>query len=318
MEQHSLDPLSTVIIGVLAVASVGVWFALANRLQRGPILAYEPRRPVPWHVVWILLTLLFVGASLSTGLSGDLGTHHAKSSEDAVFKENAQGAALEFSFVIAFLAVVVSVSQASAQDIGLPRGGRELLRDVRIGTVTWLAALAPVYGMQVLLVSVWDQPEGNPLIRIVEEHASPRLFVLAFVTAVVVAPICEELLFRLLLQGWLEKWEDARLGWRTPPAPPEPTATSSPETEAVAPTQPPQFGVAGLPYGWLPILVSSVLFALAHVGYGPDPIALFILAMMLGYVYQRTHRIVPSIVTHALFNATSLFLLWRVMSAGAQ
>ena len=72
----------------------------------------------------------------------------------------------------------------------------------------------------------------------------------------------------------------------------------------------------GLPFGWLPIVVSSLLFALAHFGYGPDPIPLFLLALILGYVYQRTHRIVPSIVTHALFNGMSLFALWRVMSAG--
>ena len=26
--------------------------------------------------------------------------------------------------------------------------------------------------------------------------------------------VCEEITFRLLLQGWLEKWEDQRLGWR--------------------------------------------------------------------------------------------------------
>ena len=64
-----------------------------------------------------------------------------------------------------------------------------------------------------------------------------------------------------------------------------------------------------MPYGWLPIGVSSLLFALAHVGYGPDPVPLFSLALILGYVYQRTHRIVPSMVTHASFNGMSLFAL---------
>jgi hypothetical protein len=72
-----------------------------------------------------------------------------------------------------------------------------------------------------------------------------------------------------------------------------------------------------LPYGWLPIALSSLLFGLAHIGYGPEPVPLFLLALILGYVYQRTHRIVPCMVTHALFNGTSLVALWRVMSAGA-
>jgi membrane protease YdiL (CAAX protease family) len=39
--------------------------------------------------------------------------------------------------------------------------------------------------------------------------------------------------------------------------------------------------------------------------------------MVLGYVYQRTHRLLPSIVCHALFNAFSLYVLWLALTAGA-
>jgi membrane protease YdiL (CAAX protease family) len=78
----------------------------------------------------------------------------------------------------------------------------------------------------------------------------------------------------------------------------------------------PIHGLFGLPHGWVPILVSSLLFALAHFGIGPDPIPLFLLALVLGYVYQRTHRIVPCMVTHALFNSLTLIALWRMLSTG--
>ena len=66
---------------------------------------------------------------------------------------------------------------------------------------------------------------------------------------------------------------------------------------------PPKRSLAGLPYGSLPIALSSVLFALAHVGQGASPISLFFLAIGLGFLYQRTHRIVPCIIAHMLFNA---------------
>jgi len=186
-----------------------------------------------------------------------------------------------------------------------------------LGVVGWLAALAPVYGMQLMLILVFGQSEGHPIIKMVEENASPTLFALAFAAAVVVAPFCEELLFRLVLQGWLEKWEDDELGWRTPPVAETETVD---ETAPVVPVptpvmKPPQTGLYGLPHGWLPIGVSSLLFALAHLGWGPDPVALFLLALILGYVYQRTHRILPSMVIHALFNGMTLFMLWRVTSA---
>jgi membrane protease YdiL (CAAX protease family) len=61
---------------------------------------------------------------------------------------------------------------------------------------------------------------------------------------------------------------------------------------------------------WWPILLSSALFALMHWGQGLAPIPLFFFAVVLGYVYQRTHRLWPSLVAHALLNAGSLALLW--------
>ena len=42
----------------------------------------------------------------------------------------------------------------------------------------------------------------------------------------------------------------------------------------------------------------------------PDPVPLFFFALMLGTIYYRTHRILPTIVTHAAFNATTLLVLW--------
>jgi membrane protease YdiL (CAAX protease family) len=78
-------------------------------------------------------------------------------------------------------------------------------------------------------------------------------------------------------------------------------------------SEPPRRGIAGLPYGWFPILISSIAFGLAHFGYGPEPVPLFLLALVLGHLYQRTHRIIPGIVAHALFNLFSMIILWRVL-----
>jgi membrane protease YdiL (CAAX protease family) len=78
------------------------------------------------------------------------------------------------------------------------------------------------------------------------------------------------------------------------------------------------FERAAVAGGWSPILISGTLFALAHLGHGVAPASLLPLGMALGYVYQRTHRIVPSMVCHALFNAFSLLMLWLALAAGTQ
>ena len=45
----------------------------------------------------------------------------------------------------------------------------------------------------------------------------------------------------------------------------------------------------------------------------PDPVALFILALFLGYVYQRTHRIIAPVFVHACVNALSMIQLWLLV-----
>jgi membrane protease YdiL (CAAX protease family) len=57
---------------------------------------------------------------------------------------------------------------------------------------------------------------------------------------------------------------------------------------------------------WLAIGISSLFFALAHFGQGPAPISLFVLALGLGYLYQRTHRVLPGMVVHFLVNLTAV------------
>jgi membrane protease YdiL (CAAX protease family) len=327
------DPVLGSVIIVLGIASVGVWFALADRLKSGPILKYEPRRPVPWHGAWTLLPIALVVLTIAAAIFAGGSADETAARPRETIERIAVGSVQQTALVIAFLAVLIVASGANRTDLGLPNDAVELVRDIRIGIIAWLAALAPVYATQITLLVIFGPAEGHPLLKMVEQQSDPTLFILAFMAAVVVAPICEELLFRLVLQGWLEKWEDKQLGWRLLPALPSsmPELSSAdvdgiipvsevepgdPVAAETAPSDPPEFGIAGLPFGWTPILISSLLFALAHFGYGPDPIPLFLLAMILGYVYQRTHRIVPSIVTHALFNGMSLFALWRVMTAG--
>jgi len=52
------------------------------------------------------------------------------------------------------------------------------------------------------------------------------------------------------------------------------------------------------------------LFQSARIDLAPDPIPLFLLALVFGVLYHRTHRIVPSLVLHMAFNATSIILIF--------
>lgn len=60
-----------------------------------------------------------------------------------------------------------------------------------------------------------------------------------------------------------------------------------------------------------PVAVSAAIFALMHLRaeLDPDPIPLFVLALALGYLYQRTHSLVPGIIVHFLLNGCSMCIL---------
>jgi membrane protease YdiL (CAAX protease family) len=217
----------------------------------------------------------------------------------------------------------------------------EFKRDAVAGAVACLAALAPVFivqGALLYLLMPESESSGNPIIKMMQSApANMGLFLVSAAVVAIVAPISEEIVFRVLLQGWLERWEDSRLGWREQQVTPvadvvqasmnDDARMTSEQTNESADSSfvirhssfvaaPPRRGVFGLPYGTFPIGTSAVLFGLAHFGYGPEPVAISLLGLVLGYLYQRTHRVVPSIVAHGLFNAFSVFVLWRMKFHG--
>lgn len=157
------------------------------------------------------------------------------------------------------------------------------LTDVALGVGAFVVAAFPVFKLQELLTH-WFQYE-HPMIDALLEHRNLDTLIQVTFGAVIMAPLVEELFFRRLVQGLLE-WLELR------------NDRSSEDT--------PNW----FPRGILPILASSTLFALAHLGQGPAPAPLFVFALLLGYLHLQTHRIVPSIVAHACLNAFSLALVW--------
>jgi membrane protease YdiL (CAAX protease family) len=350
MAQAPADPVLNAFVGTVLLLSLATWGHLIVARARGPWLPYEPRRPVPWGpgaaVLAILFTILALASAGYTLVAGpappEPRPHDATKTAERLIL-----ALVPQILVIALVFTMVVISSgATRRDLGLPTNWRQLRRDILIGIIACLAALLPVYLIQAGLMHLFDlqnEQSGHELVKMVM-GGEPSLLVLALagVAAVVVAPFCEEITFRLLLQGWLEKWEGEALGGRdraelvtalSPEAEGVPSddesrttngeiammpndlassATSAPDQPSFG-AEPPRRGLVGLPYGSVPIFVSSAFFGLAHIGYGPEPIPIFFLALTLGYVYQRTHRIWPCMVTHALFNGFTMVVLWRLV-----
>lgn len=325
------------LVSLLALASLATlaWIA-SQRVAGRQLLPYEPRRPVPWSFIIVALALAPALLSIAGAAVGPPPAERPPTTAPAEPPPSITVADLwQFAVLYIFLAllcyiVLAVVFRADRRDLGLPASGSELLGDIRAGAVAYLAALLPVYSIQLFLLSLLEGTDQHPILIELEANRSTAMIVAAGLGAVIGAPLFEETAFRLIFQGWLEKHEE-------PPRHVERELHEEPVSAAFAPATPsrpsaetelaasidaaaePAFESSTIPFAvydperpcnWAPILVSSALFALAHIGQGVAPFSLFPLALVLGYLYQRTHRIVPSIVCHAMFNATTLLAVW--------
>jgi membrane protease YdiL (CAAX protease family) len=108
--------------------------------------------------------------------------------------------------------------------------------------------------------------QAHEELELVRSYSQLPVRMLIIVTAVVVVPVFEEMLFRGLFQTMLRS-------------------------------------ISAKP--WLSIVISSTLFSLSHVNAGHWP-ALFVLSLCMGYAYEKSGSLLRPIFIHSLFNAISI------------
>jgi membrane protease YdiL (CAAX protease family) len=197
--------------------------------------------------------------------------------------------------VLVALGIVMAWSRADWTDVGLTL--RRFFADVRLGATAFVLVVPPILLLQAALAQIW--PSNHPLMKGLT-GGSPGLLLWSILAAVVTAPVVEELFFRGLLQGWLERLAtlQERLKSAAMTDVSESVAAGTSDAVESPPPRP----------SWNPVVTTSLLFAVAHIGYGPDPIPIFFLGMTLGYLYRQTHRLWPGIVLHFLLNAFSTIM----------
>ncbi len=334
------EQLALIAIATAAfVASGVIWAVVASRLHRGDaIVPLEPRRPVPWSLVDLVLVLMAQVLFTTLGRILLREGWQIELPEDFRQLDPANLAAVQLATIAATSATLIFAialvrlrTGATASDLGirLRRGGY----DARLGAVAFVAFAAPIYALQAALVHFF--PTQHPLIDLLQSHPNSWTFVVVAVSVSIVAPLSEEFVLRVLFQGWLERvvaatWPGAfptLIADSKEPSAGEPSAGDEQPVHAVVENAGSTDGTyaasesllvdaaqdrrnAFIPIRAIPIVTSALFFALLHVGQGPAPIPLFFLALGLGYLYQRTHRLWPSAVVHFLLNTSSLAILW--------
>lgn len=224
------------------------------------------------------------------------------------------------------------ISGTRPSDVGFHSGG--FLSNLQLGVAGWLVfspLVLTLFGLVNYAYRLWI-PEGA------SEHLLTELFpgsrpiekILLVGTAVVSAPLVEEIFFRGVVQGWAK--EDERYSWGLIGITLALACLSRVSqigslfrsldwrlwVDALGPVV---FvilvGVVllllqeKLSREWKSIVATSLLWAMIHVDAWPSPVGLLLLGIVLGWLMQRTGSLVAPIVLHALFNCiacVSLFL----------
>jgi membrane protease YdiL (CAAX protease family) len=242
---------------------------------------------------------------------------------------------IAFPFNLATLLVVPRLlSETRLYQVGLTR--HRLGRNIFIGVVGWAFITPTVLGLneivrKVYVLTTHSVAKENVLAGLGRSHPPALEMALIVVSAVIVAPVLEEVVYRGLLQRWLSRqpW-GGLLAWSLSfglavvySIRPMRTAWGAADWAGFeAALQPPAFVLALLPVLWLigrgsspqaarALLGTSLLFAIRHVQAWPDPVALFLLALCLGWLANRTRSLVGPIVLHSLFNGVGcVMMIW--------
>ncbi|HEY7087449.1 MAG TPA: CPBP family intramembrane glutamic endopeptidase [Tepidisphaeraceae bacterium] len=186
------------------------------------------------------------------------------------------------------VALTIIASNILVRPGGLRRlglGERALPRGLLIGVAASLIVIPLVYGSAMATQKVWDAlgleyPTAHPLLRIMDQqHSDALLRSMVIISAILLAPLSEELLFRAQLQTAFRYTLDN-------------TATRALPALAA-------------------VLLTSAVFTLFHGEFWMMP-PIFLLSLILGWVYERTRNLWATIVIHACFNASSVaYFLWQ-------
>jgi len=307
--------LLLVVAGSIA-AAIGIG-ALPPRNATGP-----DRIPVDrpaWLLVGVLFTSLCVyifTASLYSALKypsaarpGSPSTQPVYSPVDNAFFSTVPG-------LLGFVALLAGdrlVRRTTGQRLGVDL---QLLPEGLIkGFAGVLIVVPPLFlleqGLELTYRAIhYQHPTEHPLLHLLRERPNRVVTTALIVGACIIAPLFEEFLFRGHLQTILRRMLFRMGAPRTASRPTPGDIVSADSTVLpgnVLSYAPPQPGPKGW-HTWGAIVLTSVIFASVHPAWS-QPI-IFVLAICLGYAYERTGNLWVPITIHAVFNtiSTALFL----------
>lgn len=261
---------------LLVLASLTTWLVLGLRLQGGwkPLEAAGGTPPI-WPA-WLLLLVPAVWILIPTLVLPPEPLPEIPLEPDMAFDENGARrsvAGLAQAQLAILLVLAATLGAIRQKD---PRRQRPAAhtpgRQLGLGVVGFLASVIPVAAILWATARLRQPDDTHPLLRLLAISSDPATRQLIIGSAVLLAPLVEELVFRVVIQRSLLRW------------------------------MPPLVSI-----GVTAVAFATIHFNAVHPNW-PDVLALFPLAIILGVTYHHTGSYLSVVIIHLLFNATNIAL----------
>lgn len=257
------------IVCVAGLVLFGVWL-LRTSFGRGALVNSIPRRnDMPLYLPFVPLLIWFGFASVAMSIIEKTMTDPA-SWQKALLDNIALCAAAVLGMSVIIFLVRVHFAQRLK---GFGLNVKTIHKDFFAAVVN-LLSVWPFVVMAIMLTIFfgklfWGQEfemQQHQELELITAHPQLLVRVLIIITAVVVVPVFEEMLFRGLFQTVIRSF-------------------------VLKP--------------WLSVIISSALFTVVHQSPAHWP-ALFTLAICMGYSYEKSGSLFRPIFIHSIFNATNI------------
>lgn len=197
-----------VTLGIL-LGSVQFWFDFVRKVRLG-------QAPVPWRFRYrpVHVSLFAVFLTLSILLISVVTVFQSPNLDLSELSIQQIHRGVSFSIIESImttilLGIAVLVDGTLHSQTTLIRLGfrcDDVPGQVKEGGLGFLASVLPVALAILLTLPLRGEETMHPYLRLLHESASASTFGLIFLAAVILAPLKEELMFRVILQNWLEKY----------------------------------------------------------------------------------------------------------------
>ena len=109
--------------------------------------------------------------------------------------------------------LVSGVGEAEVAEELKPLERWNFVTEFRFAAETFLVAYLPTTAIRIFILSLLPDAPSHPFLKILEDGVEWDIVALIFMMAVIVAPLVEELLFRVTLLGGLQQRRGFMFGW---------------------------------------------------------------------------------------------------------